>query len=194
MLALLATGAVIALAQSSGSDSSSQADSRPAKGSRQPLAGQVEARQLASYALLRTPPEGLPAAAGRSLGRPVHGMRWDLAQRLPLRLRGKFWLVPGHGYLCLVAQWEASTAGRFCAETGYVLAHGLAGVFVKAPGAPWFGTPGKRLIVGIAPDRAAKLRVYDRGTTSSAPVNAAGVFKLSDFIADPPREMAAIPR
>lgn len=190
MLVLLAAVVAIALWQSSDSSSGSgQGGTRP----RQPHS-QIEARQRESFALLRTPPEGLPPLVVKSLGPPVHGMRWDLAQQLPLHLQGSFWLVPGKGYLCLVARWEKPTAGRFCAETGYVLAHGLAGVFVKAPGAPWFGTPGKRLIVGVAPDTASKVIVYDRGAPSSTPVDPNGVFRLSDSIPSPPRQIAAIPR
>lgn len=193
-LLVLLLAAVVAIALWQSTDSNSDSGSgRGGRSSRQPDS-RVEARQLESFALLRTSPEGLPSLVVKSLGPPVHGMRWDLAQRLPLHLQGSFWLVPGKGYLCLVAQWEKPTAGRFCAETRYVLAHGLAGVFVHAPGAPWFGTPGKRLIVGVAPDDATKVVVYDHGSTSSTPVGPDGVFRLSDSIARPPRQIAAILR
>jgi hypothetical protein len=149
----------------------------------------VEARELTSFALLRTPPEGLPGAVRRSLRGTAHQMRWHLAQRLPTQLRSPFWLVPGPGVVCLV-QWERPVAASFCPTVQAALEHGVAGVFIRVPSAPWFGTPGRRLIVGVAPERARQIFVYTSGSVRAVPVRAEGVFMLSDSIAAPPDLLA----
>jgi hypothetical protein len=56
---------------------------------------QVQPRQLARFALLRTPPEGLPLSIRRVLHRPVFGINWRLAHRIPAKSEGVYWLVPG---------------------------------------------------------------------------------------------------
>jgi hypothetical protein len=48
-------------------------------------------RQRASFAVFRTSPEPLPWSVRRDLGRPIYGINWRLAQRLPIR-------VPAHGW------------------------------------------------------------------------------------------------
>lgn len=185
-LALIAVvGLVLIIAPWSGTADRQGSGTEP-RGARDPL---VEARQLKSFALLRTLPEGLPKAVRRSLGPSAHGMRWQLAQRLPTQLRSPVWLVPGAGVICLVL-WERRVAASFCPTAQAALQHGVAGVFIRVPSAPWFGTPGRRLVIGVAPDRASEILIHTHGSVRSVPVSGEGVFALSDSIAAPPDLLA----
>jgi hypothetical protein len=148
----------------------------------------VDQRQLAGFELFRTRPEGLPSEVRKFLTKPGYPMQWGMAQLLPVRLKGKFWLVPGAGHLCLVVENEP-IAGRFCATTKNVLKHGVSAVFLRAPGTPWFGTPGRRLIVGVAPEGVRDVLILTDGKKGHAWVRSHGIFTLSDSVNDPPREI-----
>jgi hypothetical protein len=143
----------------------------------------VEHRQLANFALLRTRPEGLPARTQRILGTPTFGLNWRLAQRIPVALPGAYWLVPGNGYLCVVAQ-EGMGVGTTCAPTSEAVEHGIASITVTPPG-PASHIPPSRLIVGVAPDGAREVLVHTHGAIATVPV-VDEVFVLRDSVAAPP--------
>jgi hypothetical protein len=157
----------------------------------------VEARQRAAFALLRTPPEPLPAETRRLLGPPLFGMSWRLAQRIPVTLAGRYWLVPGNRHLCVVEQGSLGSpgAGSTCARTGDAIAHGIADITVKRAGAGGPAAPSgpARLIVGVAPDGARAVIVRTRGRAARVAV-ADGTFVLRDALVAPPDRLAAVRR
>jgi hypothetical protein len=148
-----------------------------------PIALQVQPRQLAAFALLRTPVEGLPAATQQVLRRPIFGINWRLAQRIPVKSRGVYWLVPGNGHLCVISQGAMGGrgVGTTCETTAQAIAHGIADIGITLPG------PGHRvrLIVGVAPVGTRQALVHTLGETAVIPVHA-GVFVLRDSTLAPP--------
>jgi hypothetical protein len=150
------------------------------------VVAQVEHRQLANFALLRTPPEGLPAAIQRVLRAPVFGSNWKLAQRIPVTLSGVYWLVPGNGYLCVISQGSMGNPGigTTCAQTSQALRHGVAAITV-ARAVPGSHVPPGRLIVGVAPDGARQVVVHTQGSVETVPV-IDEVFVLRDSMVAPP--------
>lgn len=148
----------------------------------------AETRQATRFALLRTPPEGLPRRTQRILRAPIVGMSWRLAQRIPVALPGAYWLVPGNRHLCVVSQQDEDVAGvgTNCATTADALSHGVASITVSPPGtATRAPTAGARLIVGVVPDGIRKAHVDTRDTSATLPV-VDGVFVLRDGVAAPP--------
>lgn len=171
-----------------GAQSSSQASPAPRKPSPdEPYAyrviARVEHRQLAHFALLRRRPEGLPARTQRILRTPTFGLSWKLAQRIPVTLPGAYWLVPGDGYLCVVAQ-ESMGVGTTCAPTAEAVQHGIASITIT-PLRPAPGIRPSRLIVGVAPDGAREVLVHTHGAVATVPV-VDEVFVLRDSVAAPP--------
>ncbi len=153
-----------------------------------PAVSRVEPRQLASFSVLRTPPEALPATI-RNVFKPGYGLNWKLAQRLPVSLRGNYWAVPGHGWLCLLSQ--TPLADLTCTTTAQAVAHGVVAANIReAPNTDKgvFGVSrarGRRLIVGIAPDGAREMRIESPGSTTTTPV-VDGIFILRDRLTNPP--------
>ena len=146
----------------------------------------VEPRQSANFALLRTQPEGLPARVRAALRTPGFGVNWRLAQRIPVTLPGAYWLVPGNGYLCVVAMESLGTPGvsTTCAPTAHAVGHGIASIAISPP-KPASSGPGSRLIVGVAPDRTREIRVHTHGSVETTPV-LEGIFVVRDSLAAPP--------
>jgi hypothetical protein len=146
------------------------------------IAPRPEPRQLANFALLRTRPEGLPAGVREILRTPALGMRWALAQRMPVDVPGDYWLVPGAGYLCIFNQTPASPGvGAVCATTAQVIGHGMATVAIPRR-ADLTPSGASRLIVGVAPDRARRIYVH---TVAAARV-VDGLFVRRDAATVPP--------
>lgn len=146
--------------------------------------------QRERFALLRTRPEGLPAHVRGILRTPIMGMNWALAQRLPVRLPGAYWLVPGRGHLCIVDQGSLGNpgVGTACTPTAEALVHGIASVTVAMPrDAAHVGQA--RLIVGVVPDGVRRVRVTTRGQVASAAVTGT-LFVLRDALAAPPDQIA----
>jgi hypothetical protein len=143
----------------------------------------VQTRQLAAFALLRTPPEGLPPATQRVLRRPIFGSNWRLAQRIPAKAEGTYWLVPGNGYLCVISQgvMGGPGVGTTCASTAQAVVHGIAACSITPPGVPHR----VRLIVGVAPDGTRAALVHMRGVITGVSVHG-GVFVLRDSTLAPP--------
>jgi hypothetical protein len=146
----------------------------------------ADPRQRASFALLRTEPEGLPGRVRRILRAPIMGMSWRLAQRLPVSLSGAYWLVPGNGYLCVVDQGSLGNpaVGTTCARTAHALAHGIASITVAMPNDAAHVVQ-SRLIVGVAPDGAHEVQVHTHGVVATAPV-VGTTFVLRDALIGPP--------
>jgi hypothetical protein len=152
-----------------------------------PVISRAQSRQLAAFALLRTPPEGLPAATQRILRRPVFGIDWKLAQRIPAKSKGAYWLIPGDGHLCVISQgvMHGPGVGTTCATTSRAVAHGIADISITLPGA----AHRVRVIVGVAPDGASEALVHTRGAIAAAPVHGE-VFVLRDSTLAPPDTIA----
>ncbi len=139
--------------------------------------------QLAAFSLLRTHPEGLPAATQRILRRPIFGINFKLAQRIPVKTEGAYWLVPGNGHLCVISQgvMHGPGVGSTCATTAQSIAHSIGDISITLPGrAHRF-----RLIVGVTPDGTREALVHTQGTIATAPVHGE-VFVLRDTTLAPP--------
>ncbi len=143
----------------------------------------AQPRQLAAFSLLRTPPEGLPASTRRILRRPIFGINFRLAQRIPVKSEGAYWLVPGNGHLCVISQgvMHGPGVGSTCATTSRAIAHSIGDISITLPG----GGHRFRLIVGVAPDGAREALVNTRGAIATAPVHGE-VFLLRDTTLAPP--------
>jgi hypothetical protein len=143
-------------------------------------------RQSAHFALLRTPPEGLPASIRRVLRAPTLGMNWRLAQRIPVVLPGSYWIVPGDRYLCIVARADPASpgVGTTCARTAQAIEHGIAAVTI-APARPAARVAPSRLIVGVTPDGTRTVLVHTHEAVAKVPV-VDTVFVRHDSIAAPP--------
>lgn len=116
----------------------------------------------------------------------MFGSNWKLAQRIPVTLRGAYWLVPGNGYLCVISHGSmaSNTTGTTCAPTWYAVEHGVVDVTV-AGAAPGSRVPPARLIVGVAPNDAHRVVVRTRGAVETAQV-VKDMFVLRDSIVAPP--------
>lgn len=147
----------------------------------------VQPRQLAAFPLLRAPSEALPIATQRILRKHAFGINWKLARRIPAKVEGSYWLVPGNGYLCVISQgvMHGRGVGTTCAQTAEAVAQGIADISIALPGTPHRA----RLIVGVAPTRAHEVLVRTQGKVSVAIVHQ-GVFVLRDSILSPPDAMA----
>lgn len=192
MLALVAAAASCGGSDTSGPSARTAPLTAPVKPGPLPryrIVMRVEPRQRAAFALLRTPPEGIPAATRRRLGTPVVGGNWRLAQRIPVALPSAYWLVPANRHLCVVAQGSAGPhgAGTTCARTADAVAHGVAHVTVRGagPGAASGSVAKGRLIVGVAPDGAHRVLVHTRGQVETVVV-VRRAFVLRDAHVAPP--------
>lgn len=142
----------------------------------------VDRAQRAHFALLRGKPEPLPPSIRRILRKPTYGMNWALAQRVPVSLRGSFWLIPGRRVLCLLHMETAHEASSACAPTKTALAHGIVAVSLQKmsviPSA-------ERLIVGVVPDGTTEAVVHT-GKIASRITIAHHIFVLRDSLEEPP--------
>ena len=135
--------------------------------------------QRHNFALLRTPPEGLPARVRRLAPGAPAAVNPALAQRIPVTAPGSYWLVPGIGSLCIVSEVPGTPGiATICASTQGVIKHGSGTItFMPAKQAP-AGMP-TRLLVGIAPDDAHTALVHTKSSVAAVPV-INGVFVLRD--------------
>jgi hypothetical protein len=146
------------------------------------------------FAALRTAPVSLPREVVRTMGPAAHGVDWSRAHRLPIPIpvKARFWAARGRGYLCIAVLTPGATTGRFCAPDATARAHGLAAVFLRTPGSPWFGTPGNRLIVGIAPENVRGVVASTQGRRSFMPLRTGGIFVRTDAERDPPDQTTVV--
>jgi len=142
----------------------------------------VERSQRIHFALLRGLPEPLPPSIRRVLRKPTYGMNWELAQRLPLSLRGSFWLIPGRHVLCVLHAETLHEASSACAPTKIALAHGVVAALLQEASAV---TPVERLIVGVVPDGATEAAVHTGRITSRVAITH-HLFVLRDSMKEPP--------
>lgn len=137
----------------------------------------------ADFALLRTPPDGLPASIRKILHTPTYGMNWKLARRLPIKAFVHIWVVPGNGFICLISQQTQASAGTICETTHEALNHGIATIFLSGGGVDI--TPLRRTIVGIAPDGTREVIANTQGSLARIYVTH-GIFIHRDKSANPP--------
>lgn len=155
----------------------------------------LEDRQRASFAVFRTSPEPLPQSMRRTMRRPIYGINWGLAQRLPVKNPARAWAVPGDGYICILAlqvRRGRGAVGATCASNEAALAHGLATTFLSDRGTGAFRTSA-RVIVGIAPDRAREVIAKAPKSTVRIPV-VSGVFIQRDTATYPPDHFRLVDR
>lgn len=151
-------------------------------GEDQALTQPVPRKLVANFALLRTPPDGIPPDVRRILSVPVPGMRWDLARRIPVSLPGAYWLAPGTEALCIVATTPESPAvGTVCAKVNQALRQGVTNASLDP-------TSGRRVILGVVPDGTRTALVRTDAATASASVHR-GSFVLRDSVDGPPDEV-----
>lgn len=176
---------LVAAVASCGSATPDHAEPHP--GSTQPAPRVLERLsriQRHNFALLRTPPEGLPARVRRLAPGTPAAVNPALAQRIPVTAPGSYWLVPGIDSLCIVSEvpWAPGIA-TICARTQQAIKHGSGTItFIPAQQTP-AGMP-TRLLVGIAPDDAHTALVRTRGSVAAVPV-LNGVFVLRDSLRVP---------
>ena len=144
------------------------------------LDGRISPLLSANFALLRTPPDGVPFTVRQALA-AVPGVSWHLARRIPVSLSSKYWLVPGVAKICIVATTPSSPSiGTVCASVSQALHHGITNTLLNP-------ISGKRVIVGVVPAGTRTVLVRSGATTSS--VHALhGRFVLRDSVAAPPDE------
>ena len=198
-LVVLACAVGVALWQGGGQRTGSSSADAPARpgaagaqpGSSIPVIAHVGQQLLDDLSLLRTRPEGLPPTVTGVLREPTYGMNWRLAQRLPVNALGvALWAVPANDAVCIVGQERLDAVTATCARTRHAIRHGVATVLLREPRGPQSrGAAGRRLVAGIAPDRARSMRVLTDGSTATVPV-VDGAFLLQDAVADPPDRIA----
>jgi hypothetical protein len=152
-------------------------------------------RQRASFAVFRTSPEPLPWSMRRAMRRPIYGINWDLAQRLPIRVPAHAWAVPGDGYICILSlqvRRGRGAVGATCDSTKGALDHGLATTLLGERGTGAFQRI-HRVIVGIAPDRARGVIADGSGSTVRIAVGG-GVFIQRDTVPYPPDRLRLVDR
>lgn len=189
LAAIMALTLVLAACQSATDGITSSRADRPAadalprdQGSL-PIVRRVEPAQLAAFAILRGPPEGLPPAARSALGTPSFGMSWALAQLVSETLPGSYWVVPANGYLCAVWQVDdLDIASLACTPSATATKSGIAAVSITDPRARHH----RRLIVGVAPDGAKQVQIYTARDVRTRPVDHIGAFQLRDTVLAPP--------
>lgn len=135
--------------------------------------------QIAGFALLQSPPEGLPEAVRRVLRQPSYGMNWSFAQRVPGAPDGTYWLVPGRDTLCLLHAPDEHQITSACASTEVALAHGVVSAALQD------GDPPRRLVVGVLPSDVRQVTVHTGGATTTARVRH-GLLVLRDAHRSPP--------
>jgi hypothetical protein len=148
-------------------------------------------QQTRYFALLRVPPEGLPALARSELRHPTFGLNWNLARSVPVpkNTPGEYWIVPGNGYVCTIWQvGNRSVTSTACATNQQAQVDGLLAINLEEPP----GKPGHRLIVGVAPDGIRKVLVETAGSTATSTVGKYGVYILSDKVMNPPDRVVPI--
>lgn len=142
----------------------------------------VNRAQRNHFALLRGVPEPLPPSVRRILRKPTFGMNWDLAQRVPISLRGSFWLIPGRHVLCLLHAETIHEASSACAPAKTAFAHGVVAASLREASAD---IPAKRLVVGVVPDGTTGAVVHTGGMMSRVAI-AHNLFVLRDSMEEPP--------
>jgi hypothetical protein len=198
LLVLACLAAIVLWQASDGDDGESESTASPSPRSRSdasstppipPTIKRPEPLQARSFALLRTPPEGLPAKIARALPSRTHGENFRLAQRIPAPAPPGFWLVPGHDTLCIVSPQEGPP-GINCTTTEHALGYATGAVVFLGAGGPR-GTPKRRVFVGVSPDPTRRIRVDTVDASATVPVTA-GVYALRDRVIGSPDKLTPL--
>ncbi len=155
----------------------------------------LEDRQRTSFAVFRTSPESLPRSMRQAMRRPIYGINWRLAQRLPISDPAHAWAVPGDGYICILSlqvHRGRGAVGATCASTEAALDHGVATTLLSDRGTGAFQRS-YRVIVGIAPDRVREVVANGPGSTVRIAV-VSGVFIQRDTAEYPPDRFRLVDR
>jgi hypothetical protein len=111
----------------------------------------VPARQLRAFSILRAPPETPPLNDRLAMEKTVEGrgfgLMFELAHRVPTLLGEYTWIVPGDGYICIMAN-RPIVAG--CNTTLETIQRGMAVVAIHPP-LPHHSAK-RYVLYGIAPD------------------------------------------
>ncbi len=170
---------------SCGAATPDHAEPRPASAQpAPPVLERLSHIQRHNFALLRTPPEGLPARVRRLAPGTAAGVNPALAQRIPVTVPGSYWLVPGIGSLCIVSEvpWTPGIA-TICTRTQQAIKNGSGTItFMPTKQTP-AGVP-TRLLVGVAPDDVHTALVHTKRSVATAQV-VNGVFVLRDSLRTP---------
>ena len=173
-LFLLALVSLLALA-TCGSKGAGGVSSSP----RAPQTSGIPRDLTAGFALLRQPTGGLPASIRRAIGEPAPDIDWKLARRVRVPAPGTYWLAPGRREVCLVATRPNSPViGTVCGTIAQALHHGIANTSLDL-------STGRRIIVGVVPDRTRSVTVKSNGVSVSVSV-AHGRFVHRDSVPLPP--------
>ena len=131
----------------------------------------------------------------QAMRRPIYGINWGLAQRLPIRDPAHAWAVPGDEYICILSlqvRRGRGAVGATCTSMEAALDHGLATTFLSDRGSGAFQRS-YRVIVGIAPDRAREVVINGPGSTGKIAV-VSGVFIRRDTATYPPDRFRLVDR
>jgi hypothetical protein len=99
------------------------------------------------------------------------------------------WAIPKDGAICLADQKSRKIIGLVCMKTGMVLKRGIAIIYLsEAPGGI---IPGKRLVLGLAPDDTGAVIARTHKSLTRIPV-VRGIFILRDRAFDPPDRLTLV--
>lgn len=136
----------------------------------------------ANFALLRTPPDGIPLAVRQAVAGSVPGVIWDLARRIQTSLPSKYWLVPGPARICVMAAHSSPpSTGTVCAGVSRALRHGIMNTSLDP-------ISGRRTIVGVTPKGTRSVLIQSGASTTSVRVHD-GRFVLRDSVSAPPDQV-----
>jgi hypothetical protein len=121
----------------------------------------VERRLLRSFSVLRTPTSSPPLETQRAMERTVEagdfGLVTRFAHEVPTAIFENAWVVPGTGYICVMAS-EPLVAG--CNTTAQAIRHGMSVVAIT-PSAQG-GRRKTYTLFGIAPDGVGQVLVREQ--------------------------------
>jgi hypothetical protein len=122
----------------------------------------VQPAQLKAFAVLRDAPEPPLLANVLAMERVVEGRNFGLmfsyAHRVPTSIHQDAWVIPGDGFICVMAS-KPIVAG--CNTTAETIQHGMSVVAIQPP-LPHH--KGKRYtLFGIAPDGVKTMRIRGVG-------------------------------
>jgi hypothetical protein len=150
------------------------------------------AKHLHSFAVFRTPAEGLPKSITDVLPRSVHGVDWKQAQLLreSSASSSSVWAVPGDRHICLFSQDKPPYVGATCDSIPRALKRGVAITLLQTSDRR---EGPSRLIIGIVPESTQRVVVKTGRSSFSVDVSQ-GEFIWRDDIASPPDRIALVGR
>ena len=146
----------------------------------------VERTQYRMFAAFRRPAQPLPNAISRLITTSELGLNPQLARKLTTAFGVTVWVVPGRGFLCLVAQ--AREPGYTCASSAEAVDHG--GIDISNIGrgvAP--ATRPIRTLIGLARDHAKRVTIRTGPRQKSVRV-VRGLYAFQDRVPDAPTSIS----